>query len=648
MTTALSPERIVYDLATASDPQIAPDGSQVLFTRAQAVRGRKLAQSQVWMCDIDGANPRALELDGERNSGARWSPDGNAIIYISNSEEGSALVYKAFNDGPARELTFHTAAIASAAWSPDGSTIAYTTEVDPENPTALKAGKEDAPRVRVVRRLDYKQDNRGFLNNTRQQIWLVDVADATRRQLTSAPIDHIGPSWSPDGTKLAVKIPNRNGMRAQLGLIDVASGETTLVGPFDGNVGCWSWSPDGSRLLIAGDETQTWQLDLFLYDIGEASLTRLTDDLAFQPDAGFPTVSPPSQPVWIDAQTAIVHGQHRGASGLYQVDVDTGAVTPVVSWQAQNTGLNADRHGQRFLQSASSNSQYGVIQLYDRASGETSTLYDPNAGISPMVESELMTIERDGFEIDIWLVKPAGFDPQQQYPVVLDIHGGPHSWYGHAPGPMGRALAAAGYLVAYSNPRGSGSYGREFTQQVIGDWGGQDYLDLMAVMDHVLTLPYADASRTGVYGHSYGGFMSAWIVGHTNRFQAAVIGAPVVDLISFFGQADIGHDFGPREIGGWPWECEEEYRFRSPLTYLEQVETPVLILHGEADDRVPIGQGEQLFATLAAMGKEVEFVRYPGGTHVSVTRTGFPAHRVDFLERLIGWFDQWLDPETPR
>ena len=166
MSHGLSPEQIIYDIAVASDPQISPDGSQVLFTRSQAVRGRKLGQSQIWVCGIDGSDASPQELDGERNSSPRWSPDGDAFIYISNSEDGSALVWKSFEGGPARELAFHTTAISSPVWSPDGQFIAYNAEFDPDNPTAAKPGKDDAPKVRVVRRLDYKQDNRGFLDES--------------------------------------------------------------------------------------------------------------------------------------------------------------------------------------------------------------------------------------------------------------------------------------------------------------------------------------------------------------------------------------------------------------------------------------------------------------------------------------------------
>lgn len=642
MAGGLTPEQIIYDIATASDPRISPDGSQVLFTRSQALRSRRLTQSQIWMCGIDGSDPLPVDLDGRRLSSARWSPDGSGFVYISNSVDGSALISRSFDGGPVRELTYHVTPISAPAWSPDGAAIAYNAAFDPDNPQAATPGNEDAPDVRVVRRLDYKQNNRGFLNNVRQHIWIVDAEGNSRRRLTERPVDYLDPLWSPDGSLIAALVPNRNGMHSQLAIIDVVSGAEHLVGPVDGYVGCWSWSPDGSRMLLAADDVQSWQFDLFLYDVQSGNLERLTDDLSFQPDAGFPTVTPPAQPVWIDHARVVVHGQRRGASELWEIDVDTGSLRQLVHWDAQNSGLAADPGGRYFLQTSSSLQRTGVIQRYDLQTGETQVIFDPNEEIPVALQGEQFTVERNGFDIDVWLVYPADFDPSQVYPVVLDIHGGPNSWYGFAPTNMDRALSGAGYLVAYSNPRGSGSCGREFAQAVIRDWGGEDYLDLMAVIDRVLELPFADSTRTGVYGYSYGGYMSAWIVGHTNRFDAAVIGAPVIDLVSFFGQADIGHALGPAHIGGMPWTNEAEYRFRSPLTYLEAVETPVLILHGEQDDRVPIGQGEQLFATLAAMDKEVEFVRYPGGSHASVTRTGFPAHRADYLQRLVGWFGRWL------
>jgi dipeptidyl aminopeptidase/acylaminoacyl peptidase len=242
------------------------------------------------------------------------------------------------------------------------------------------------------------------------------------------------------------------------------------------------------------------------------------------------------------------------------------------------------------------------------------------------------------------LLEPNGGEvAPDRYPLVLDIHGGPNSFYGYDFNAIRQALAAAGFAVLYCNPRGSGSYGRAFTQAVTGDWAGEDYLDLIAVVDAAVADErfQVDPNRLGVYGYSYGGYMTSWIIGHTDRFTAAVIGAPVVDLVSFYGTSDIGHLFGPKQIGGTPWTNFDEYVERSPITYLHKATTPSLIIHGEADDRCPIGQGEQCFVALLENGCEVEFVRYPGGAH-TLLRTGFPAHREDVLARITGWFGAHL------
>ena len=209
--------------------------------------------------------------------------------------------------GEERDLLSQGGGVGSLAWSPDGGSIAYTASFDPDNPDGTAAGPEDPPRVRAVRRIDYKQDNRGFLNDVRLQIWIATVATGERRMLTSDAVDHLYPSWSPDGTTLATDIPNRNGMHGQLGLVDIATGDVTLVGSVDGNLGNWAWSPSGDRLLLAADDTQSWQLDLYCYDVATKEYERLTDDLECQPDAGFATVAPPAQPVWIDDQHAVFH-----------------------------------------------------------------------------------------------------------------------------------------------------------------------------------------------------------------------------------------------------------------------------------------------------------------------------------------------------
>jgi dipeptidyl aminopeptidase/acylaminoacyl peptidase len=259
----------------------------------------------------------------------------------------------------------------------------------------------------------------------------------------------------------------------------------------------------------------------------------------------------------------------------------------------------------------------------------------------PSGQMERMAVERNGFEIEAWIIKPADFDPNKQYPLVLDIHGGPNGAYFPAWSALQQLTAGNDFVVVFSNPRGSNTYGGDFTRAVTKDWGGEDYLDLMAITDKACELPYVDAERTGVFGYSYGGYMSSWIIGHTDRFKAAVIGAPAVDLFSMFGTSDISWFWGAFQWGGDPWDRYEFYRERSPITYLHNATTPSLILQAEGDIRCPIGQGEMLFATLRKQGVESEFVRYPGGDHLFFLY-GEPTYAVDFQERMIAWFKKHL------
>jgi len=251
-------------------------------------------------------------------------------------------------------------------------------------------------------------------------------------------------------------------------------------------------------------------------------------------------------------------------------------------------------------------------------------------------------VRRGEFTIEAWLLKPPDFDPTKRYPVVLDVHGGPNGFYGYGFLNVQQCLATNGFLVVYSNPRGSSSYGRHFTQQVSGDWGGEDFRDLMAVVDAVLERPYADPERTGIFGYSYGGYMTSWTIGQTDRFKAAVCGAPCFDLESMYGTSDISHHFGELQWGGPPHDKTAWYAAHSPSTYAHRAKTPTLLVHGEADERCPIGQGEQMFVALKKAGCEVEFVRYPGGSH-SFTNTGPLEHRHDYLSRVLGWFKGHLE-----
>ncbi len=643
---SLTPERVVCELQTASTPRISPDGTRIAFVLGRTDVEKSKNVSQVWLIDPDGSNARQLTHTGTSHSSPVWSPDGCQLAFVSrrDGDKPNAICLLPMEGGEARELVRHWANPASLAWSPDGRQIAYTLPVDPDNPDETAPDKDAPPPVRVVTRIDYKQDNRGFLNNTRMQVMVVSTDTGETRQLTTEAVDHTDPQWSPDGQTIAAKFPNRNGMHSQLGLINVASGNTRLVGPEDGVLATWTWSRDGSFILFDGDDEPTAQTDYFRYDLESGERRRLTDDFGFLPESGFPTISSPAQPVWLDDRTALVHGVQHGASGLWTVDAESGDVSEVVRWTATHAGLSADASRNLFVQAWSSLDGTGELVVFDRATGETREITSFNKEFfssTPPAKWETFSIERGGETIEAWLFMPHDFDHAHSYPVVLDVHGGPHGNYGYSFNIGAQVLANAGMLVVASNPRGSGTYGRRFANLVRSDWGGEDWLDLLAVLDSVLERPYADASRTGIYGYSYGGYMTSWAIGQTDRFKAAVCGAPVFDFESFYGTSDIGHVFGEMQWGGTPQERMEWMIERSPATHAHKATTPTLIVHGEADERCPIGQGEQMFVALKKAGVEVEFVRYPGGSHLML-RGGPIAHKIDYYSRVTGWFMKYL------
>ena len=642
----LTPDALVYETETAGDPRVSPDGTRVAYVLSRADRENDRSSSQVWLSGVDGSSPRQLTFTGERNREPRWSPDGRWLAFVSDRVQGHTAIMVLSADGPGepRELTRHRQSIGHLAWSPDGRFIAYTTAFDPENADEQPAPPGRAPKVRVTRRLDYKQDNRGWLNDVRSQVFVIDVASGERRRLTDERDDLWYPQWSPDGKTLAARVTTDNGIYARLALIDVDTGRTRRIGFERGTVGVWAWSPSGDRIVFDGDTEPSAGVDFFLYDVARDRITRLTTDLSCAPDAGFPGLLGPSQPVWLDDSEVLFHAVRAGESGMYRFNVRTSELTLEHATGSVSIGFSVDDARRFATQVHSSFDSTGEIAVYDRSSAQRSVITQNNSELlaqaSP-AQWEHFQVERDGTSIDAWLLKPADFDASRKYPVILDVHGGPHGFYGYAFNNMQQMLASHGFVVVFSNPRGSGSYGREFAQMVRCDWGGEDYLDLMAVLDAALERPYTDPNRTGIWGYSYGGYMTAWTIGHTQRFKAAVCGAPCFDLESMYGTSDISHAWGAYEWGGTPHEASEAFAAQSPSTFAHRATTPTLIVQGEADDRCPIGQGEQMFVALKQAGCEVEFARYPGGAH-AMLRVGPPSHRADFLQRLLGWFTDHL------
>jgi len=642
----LSPERLIFGIRFANEPAVSPDGSQIVYSQSETSADTLKSTSHLWQIGIDGSSPTQLTFAGQSNTNPIWSPDGSRIAFVSrrDGDKPHTICALPVTGGESREIIRHAANPLSLAWSPDGNAIAYTLPVDPDNPDEVPQDPDETPKVRAFRRLDYKQDNRGYLYNTRLQVMVADVASGTSRQVTTNLVDHTEPQWSPDNRRIAVKVINRNGIYQQLGIVDVETGVVTLVGDEDWTVGTYRWSPDGSIIFFDGDEQNTAQTDYFRYDVAQGTLRRLTSDLAFSPEAGYPTLGGPAQPVWLDHETTLIHAVEAGASGLWKVHAGTGAIDEVTRFEATHSGLSVDLDRRFVVQTLSTPLKIGELTVFDLETGSSKIVTHLNDAFfmeSPVGTFEKSSVERASETIDYWVTFPPDFDEARQYPVVLDVHGGPHGAFGYGFGKSAAVLANAGIIVVSSNPRGSGTYGRRFANLVRGDWGGEDWLDVQAALDAVLKRPYADPSRTGIMGYSYGGFMTAWALGHTDRFKAAVCAAPAFDLASFYGTSDIGHVWGKFEWGGELPEHWEWLREHSPSTHIHNATTPTLIIHGEQDHRCPVGQGEQMFTALSRLGVEVEFVRYPGGAHLML-HSGPAAHKLDYYQRVVAWFTDHL------
>lgn len=640
-STPLNPETLAYGTTLPSEPQISPDGQQIAFTLTTVDGETKARRRRVWLQPVEGGEARPLTPKDQSAEAPRWSPDGGALAVTVDVDDSTAIrVLHPTGEVAPRELTRHIFGIDDVAWSPDGTRIVYTTDFDPEDPD--ESGPEDGPpKVRVTRRIDYKQDGRGYLGDRRSHVFVVDVSSGERSRLTTEVVDHQSPQWSPDGRTLALVMARTDQQGAQLVLVDLDSGEIQPITSAAGLVAGWAWSPDGERVVYAGDPDHTLQPDFFVYRLADGHTRRLTDDLGAELD---------DHPVWAEGEHVLFHSVREGSTGLEQLDAETGSTELLEQSACRGGPISVDAAGRLVVQARTTLTSTADIILFDRQTGTIRPLTQHARSVladQPPALWEKLSVPNEGFMIDAWLLKPPDFDPSMRYPVILDVHGGPSSCHGPRFIDHQQCWATHGSLVISPNPRGSTSYGRDFARQVIRDWGGGDFRDLMAVLDAVLERPYADAARTGIFGISYGGYLTAWTISQTDRFKAAICGEPIFDLESDYGTSDVAFNGLERHGGGPPHAEPQWYADHSPSTFAHRIRTPTLIFHGEADARCPIGQSEQMFTALKKAGCEVEYVRYPDGSHMFFL-IGPPAHRRDYLARTLGWFSEHLGgPETP-
>jgi dipeptidyl aminopeptidase/acylaminoacyl peptidase len=645
MTRPISPNAAIYELKSLNSAIVSPIGEKIVYVVGQVDCKTGQIAGQLWLCDIDGGNQRQLTQTGASNGDPAWSPDGSSIAYVSrrDGDHPSVIAVLSLGGGESRVVTRHAATPASPAWSPDGKSIAYIVEVDPDNLEEKPKDKDAAPPVLVVDRLDYKLDGRGIYNTRRRQVHVVDVESGERKRLTGLEVHHGHPVWSPDGKTLAAIADTPDSPDSTIVLIDVEGGEVRRMNLAGTNNGGW-WTPDGASILFLGDSERTSHPDYYLLNVAAGTARPVTSNVHFLPDIGYQNSAPPGNPVWLSNTKAIVHGLSRGASGLWELDIETGDTRELASWPAMHGGLSATPDQTKIVQSRSTMEGSGELVVWDLESSETTVIASANQeffAAAPTSAWERISLERAGFEIDGWLLKPHGFDPGTSYPLILSVHGGPHNAYGYQFDVAAQVMATNGYLVLMTNPRGSGTYGRAFAEAVHGDWGGEDWKDLMAMLDLIVERQYVDNSRVGIYGYSYGGYITAWAAGNSDRFGAIVCGAPVYDLTSMYGTSDVGFYFTPNQLQADPVKDRAFLVERSPATWAHRATTPTLIIQGDADDRCPPGQAEQMFVDLKLAGCETQMIRYPGGSHLMLYRS-HAAHRVDYLERVLGWFNTYL------
>ena len=651
MPEPITPE-LIYYLKTVGDPELSLDGALLAYTLGWVDEDSLGARSRIMSMDL--ASGRCKEFtDGEKDSAPKFSPDGSHLAFLRSIDGDPAQIWvMAADGGDAKQLTQAAKGVFDYDWSPDGKTMVVCGDVEPEE--RVQDGPDDLPQVTVVRRVRYRYDTLGWRGDSHFHLSILDLESLENRQITDGDWDDTAPVWSPDGSQIAF-MSGRRDDRDFLALSEVytvaaAGGEPTLMSEGLFSVGALTWSPDGRRLAVVGSEAPEgmvlWQGWLYVLEDGK-DIRRLTDD-NIKPYLGFPPVMRPATLCWANDGRIMYLGERKGESFLFQTSSDGGPSEAVWGGSCLSAGLSLDGKAVKAVVTASFPDSPGDLCQIDLVTGVSKKLSDHNGPYMkthPAARMEKFSIKRpggeSGFEIESRLYFPPGFDANLTYPLVLDIHGGPNGAFYDAFVPAQQVLATAGYLVMAVNPRGSSTYGAEFMMAVLGDWGGEDYLDLMAAVDEVVQRPYVDADRLGVHGYSYGGYMTSWTVGHTNRFKAAVVGAPCINLHSMYGTSDIGISFGEAQWGGSVVDAADKMLERSPITYAADVDTPVLLLHGDADARCPISQSEEYFTVLKRLEKEVEFVRFPGCSHL-FPRMGHPKMREEYLTRTLGWFNRYL------
>jgi len=648
----------LFRLRTVISAHVSPDGERIAFALERQDLKKNKTFVSIYLVPSRGGRLRRLTRGDHRDGHPRFSPDGKTLAFLSDRDKGSAIWLLPLEGGEAKRLTDRDALVLDFDWSPDGRTFAAAARELTAREKLVRDEKRDAlarrSDCRRITRLHYKMDGSGFRPETNTHIYLVKATSGKRIRLTRGDHDHAEPRFSPDGGRVAFlsnRVDDPDRFVENMDIYSVGTDGKGLrkvtrePGPAYGH----SFTPDGKSIVYVGHicgpgEWNKENVHVRRVPAGGGASVDLTPDLDYQAanvvigdtnpaDFGgpVPVLSPDGERVYFAAT-------REGACHLGSVPVAGGEVewNLVGDFTAYGFGVVP---GQDALWALVGDftSPGDLLRLAPGAPPKQLTRVNQAVlGGLLLAEPEEVRYPRDGGHVHGWVLRPPNFREGLKYPMVLEIHGGPHVAYGHVFFHEMQILAAAGYIVLMTNPRGSAGYGQVHRNAIHQDWGTVDMTDLMAALDGLVREGDVDSERIFLTGGSYGGYMTNWLIAHSTRFRAAVTQRSVVNLTSFFGTSDMGYFFN-WEFGGSPFEAEKRYRRMSPLTHAGNIETPLLIIHSEEDYRCPISQAEELFVRMKMEGKEVEMLRFAGESH-GLSRGGRPQNRAERLRAILDWF----------
>ena len=666
-------ETDLLNMRWIADPQISPDGRQIAYVLVTANEKEDRYDTSLWIVAAsEGAVPRALTA-GPRDTAPRWSPNSSELAFLRTAEKAPPQIYLlSMAGGEATKATDLPKGASTPVWSPDGKTIAFISSTTPEDieekkSTGTPAAKPKKSDVRVFTQPFFRLNGAGVLDQAdHDHIWTVPAGRPAEgapepKAVTSGKFDEASPTWSRDGSRIYFVSDHGEDPFHKPGDSDVWSvsakgGTVEKTLDIDGPILDVAPSPDGHRFAFRGwinaNPVRSYdKVDLFVSEDGRTrDLTEgfdgdLTNFISYDThpprgggDAGTIVWTP-------DGSSVLFVATEHGSSNLIRVDRSTGSREKLTEGEHEIIAFSATPDASRLAMTIDDGSHLGELYLFEAGSRRLVRLTRENdallAQLDVSIPEKFTYTSFDGAKIEAWIVKPPAFDPKKKYPLILNIHGGPHIEYGESFFHEFQWMAAKGYVVLAPNPRGSASYGQAFGNSIQYEFPGDDYRDLMAGVDEILRRGYIDEKKLGITGGSGGGVMTSWAISHTNRFGAAVSQRSIADWAGWWYDLDIPI-FTPVWFRKFPFQDPEEYRRRSPVSYVERIATPLLLIEGENDLRAPTDSGGgMMFRALKALNKPAAMALFPGETH-ELSRSGKPSHRIARLRHIVNWFEKYL------